>query len=79
MAAPDRQPKKTIRQLRQARGWSQMDLALRLGVEQGTISAWELGRRVPRAKSLQRLAELFHLDVEVIAFEPAAQEPQDRL
>ena len=39
MSSPDPQPKTTIRQLRQARGWSQDDLAMRLRVSQSSIAA----------------------------------------
>lgn len=33
---------------RKAKGLRQEDLAERLGVEQGTISKWERGQRIPR-------------------------------
>ncbi len=64
--------RKTIRQLREERGWRQIDLALRLGVDPGTIHKWERGYR-PRAKYQQRLADLFGVAVEAIAFGPAEQ------
>ncbi len=72
MAEGERQPK-TIRQFRQARGWSQPDLAQRLGVTQGAVSMWERGRGVPRPKYQQRLADLFGVSVETIAFGPDEQ------
>ena len=78
MTAPDCQPKKTIRQLRQARGWSQLDLALEVEVSQRTVSRWERGELVPQPHNLQRLAEVFGVSVEAIAFGPAEQQPQDR-
>ena len=68
----------TIRQLRQERGWSQMELALRLGLSQGTISDWERGLAVPRPKMQVRLAELFGVSVERIALGPAEPEPKDK-
>jgi putative transcriptional regulator len=74
MTAPARQPKKTIRQLRQARGWSQMELALRLGLSQGTISDWERGLMVPRPKMQLRLADLFGVSVEQIALAACRRE-----
>ena len=67
----------TIRQLRQERGWTQEKLARRLGVGQGTVSAWERGRAMPRPRTLQHLADLFYLDVEAIAVGPAEQAPED--
>ncbi len=77
MTAPARQPKKTIRQLREERGWSQEHLARRLGVHQVTISKWEHGVAVPRPRTLLRLADLFGVPVEAIAFGPAEQTPQE--
>ena len=68
MAEPDRQPKKTIRQLREERGWSQLDLATRLGVGHGAVSAWELGERLPAPINRWRLADLFGVGVAEIAF-----------
>ena len=78
MAEPDRQPKKTLRQLRQERGWSLLDVARRLGVSESIVSRWERGERVPQPANQQRLAEFFGVSVEAIAFGPAEQVPQDR-
>ena len=75
MTAPTRQPQKTIRQLRQARGWSQEVLAGRLRVSATTVARWE-GGRVPTPSQQQRLAAVFGLDVEAIAFGPG--EPASR-
>ena len=71
MTAPDRQPQKTIRQFRQERGWTQLDVARRLGVTEGTVSRWERGERVPQPATQQRLADLFGVPVGAIAFGPA--------
>ena len=62
---------KTIRQLREERDWSQDLLAQRLGVGQGTVSNWERGIKVPKPRTLTRLAELFDVSVEEIAVEQA--------
>ncbi len=67
----------TIRQLRQARGWTQERVARRVGVQQDAVSKWERGYR-PRAKYQQALADLFGVPVEAIAFGPPEQESQDR-
>ncbi|MEY8841796.1 helix-turn-helix transcriptional regulator, partial [Cribrihabitans sp. XS_ASV171] len=37
-----------IRWFRRRIGWTQLDLAERLGVDQGTISRWERGVEAPR-------------------------------
>ncbi len=68
MAESDRQLKKTIRELREARGWTQADVALRLGVHESMVSRWDRGKRVPRARTQQRLAVLFGVPVDEIAF-----------
>ena len=51
--------RRTIRELREERGWTQLDLAYRLGVGPNTVSNWERGKTVPRVSELRRLAALF--------------------
>jgi plasmid maintenance system antidote protein VapI len=46
-----------IKEARQARGWSQQDLAERVGVSQPTIVHWEQGTHTPRNLALARLAD----------------------
>ncbi len=70
--------RKTIRQLRQERGWTQAELAERLGVSRDSISAWERGLTSPRFRTVLRLAQLFRVSITDIAFGPAGQEPQER-
>ncbi len=62
---------KTIRQLREARGWTQHDLAERLGVDAGSISTWERGASRPRLKHLLGLAQLFGVSIDEIAVKQA--------
>jgi transcriptional regulator with XRE-family HTH domain len=40
----------TIRQLREERGWTQLRLAIRLGVTPVTIYNWERGSSEPRVR-----------------------------
>ncbi len=61
---------KTIRQLREAWGWSQPVLAGRLGVSQATVSLWERGRVVPSPANRERLGECFGVPATTIAFGP---------
>jgi transcriptional regulator with XRE-family HTH domain len=51
-----------IRATRQQRGWTQHDLARKLGVSQTLVSLWEHGARLP---SRSRLADLRQLGMEV--------------
>ncbi len=72
MSRPARQPK-TIRQLRHERGWSQGELARKLGVTPAAISNWERGVTVPRWDLLRSLAQLFGVLVRDIVTGPAEQ------
>jgi transcriptional regulator with XRE-family HTH domain len=49
----------TIRQLRQDQGWTQFELALRVGVQPQAVYLWESGRRMPQVPQLRRLGQLF--------------------
>ncbi len=69
---------KTIRHLREERGWSQGELARCLGVEQSTISTWERGR-CPRLRYLLRLADLFGVSLADLVAAQAEQTPQHAL
>ena len=57
----------TIRQLREGRGWTQLQLAYRLGVTPVTIYNWEQGRSEPRASQFRRLARLFGVSMDDVA------------
>ena len=48
-----------IGELRNAFGWSQVDLAKRLGVAKQTVSNWENENIQPSVEMLVRLAKLF--------------------
>lgn len=48
-----------IKELRDALGIKQDELAMLCGVSQSTISLWEIGKTVPRPKTLEKLAERF--------------------
>lgn len=50
---------KTIRELRQARGWTQYELAVRVGVHPQAVYLWESGRRTPQVPQLRKLGQIF--------------------
>ena len=52
-----------IRAAREAIGISQMELAERLEVEQGTVSRWENGDREPRLTTLAQIAAALDQDL----------------
>jgi len=59
-----------IRVLRAERGWSQAELAARLGVSRQTVNAIEAGRYDPSLPLAFRIAATFGATIEEI-FEPA--------
>jgi transcriptional regulator with XRE-family HTH domain len=58
-----------IKQLRQQRGWSQTQLAKKLNVHQKQISGYERGIHSPSIELLIRMAELFNVSLDYIAFD----------
>lgn len=50
-----------IRTLRKREGWSQDELASRIGVSRQTVSKWELAEAVPDAGNIAKLCTLFGL------------------
>jgi DNA-binding XRE family transcriptional regulator len=63
---------KTIRALRQARGWTQFELALAVGVQPQTVYLWESGRRLPQVVQMRKLGEVFELCSDEIELGPPA-------
>lgn len=61
---------KTIRALRQEHGWTQFELALKVGVQPQAVYFWESGRRMPQVPQLRKLGEVFGMcsdDIELVA------------
>ena len=61
--------KNDVRQLREARAWSQGELAEKLDVSRQTVNAIETGKYDPSLPLAFRIAKLFRLSIESI-FEP---------
>jgi transcriptional regulator with XRE-family HTH domain len=57
-----------IRQLRQQRRWSQAKLSKKLNVHQKQISGYERRIHAPSVELLIRMAELFNVSLDYIAF-----------
>ena len=53
-----------LRELRDARGWSQGELAERLEVSRQTVNALETGKYDPSLPLAFRIARLFHARIE---------------
>ena len=62
--------RRTIRQLREARGLTQLALANALGVTPATVYNWESRRSEPKASQLRAIAALFEVSMDAIDFEP---------
>jgi DNA-binding XRE family transcriptional regulator len=60
----------TIRALRQARGWTQFELALRVGVQPQAVYLWERGRRTPQVPQVRKLGQVFGICSDDIVLEP---------
>jgi transcriptional regulator with XRE-family HTH domain len=71
-----------IKRLRQEQNMTQGDLAKKIGIHQKQISAYERGRNVPSTDILIKLAEVFNVTLDYLAFEskgqPAKLNIQDR-
>ncbi len=65
---------KNIKELRIEKGYTQMQLAEKIGVTQGAIYFWEKGINEPTAGYLIKLAQIFEISVdELLAFKPIVE------
>lgn len=55
-----------IKELRKAKGISQLKLAMDLNTSQNTISRYETGEREPGIAELIKLADYFHVSVDYL-------------
>lgn len=55
-----------IGEIRAARGWSQVDLAKRLGVAKQTVSNWENDNIQPSIEMLVRISKLFGVSTDFL-------------
>jgi len=61
---------KTIRELREARGESQAQLAQAIGVTLSVVAEWEMGKAEPTVSRLRRLTEHFGVRDDQIDLRP---------
>lgn len=66
--------KNRLRVLRAERGWSQQDLAERLGVSRQSVNAIETGRYDPSLPLAFGIADLFGLPIEQIFQNPSKED-----
>lgn len=53
-----------VKHLRKSRKWTQEELAQRVGLQRSTLSNYEIGRRSPHLKDLQKLAKTFGVGID---------------
>jgi len=63
-----RRPNTRLKREREQRGWTQSELAERVGSTQVNVSRWEQGTTVPSPYFRQRLGELFGKSIEQLGF-----------
>jgi len=56
----------TIRTLRKARGWTQVELAQKLNASQKVVTTYENNQRTPTLENLKKLAALFEVSIDEI-------------
>lgn len=55
-----------IRELRQARGWTQAELARRLNITRNGVNSWEQGLSMPSPSYLVDLANIFSVSTDYL-------------
>lgn len=55
-----------VKDLRQARGWTQAELARRMGITRNGINSWEQGLSMPSPSSLVELAKIFSVSTDYL-------------
>lgn len=61
--------KRKFTQCREAKGYSQIELANLMSVTQQSISSWEVGRTTPKPYQMRKLAELLETEMDVLFYE----------
>lgn len=68
----------TIRNLRKEKRLTQTDLAKGVHVTQQTVTAWESGRAIPNAVTLDSLANLFNVSTDYLVGRSDLKNPEVR-
>jgi transcriptional regulator with XRE-family HTH domain len=55
-----------LREQMRRRQWKQADLAREMGVSTGRVSEWVNGKQVPRTDSIDKIADVFGADVDLL-------------
>lgn len=68
-----------IKQLRKERGLTQQTIADMFQVTRGTVSNWEIGRRMPDVKTLEKLASYYNVSMDFFVPTTSKDEIKDLL
>ena len=55
-----------LRQLRKSRGYTQVSLQMKTGIEQSLLSKYETGERIPPTEALIKLADLYDVSIDYL-------------
>lgn len=58
--------KNNLKVLRKSRGYTQIAVQMKTGIEQALLSKFENGERVPPTETLLRLAEFYNVSIDYI-------------
>ena len=58
--------KNNLKELRKSKGYTQIALQMKTGIEQALLSKFENGERVPPTETLLRLAEFYDVSIDYI-------------
>lgn len=64
-----------IRQLRKEAGWSQAELADKIGADAGRVNKYEAGRMAPAADTLVHLAEVLNVSIDYLLIDSIPRRP----
>lgn len=68
-----------IAKLRKSKGWTQTQLAERVGVHPSHVTRWERDKNQPSTNTLRELAEVFGVTVEIMTKPPSKRALQESL
>ena len=69
---------KNIKRLRQQNGLTQEQMAEKLFVTRQTVSLWENGKTQPDIQTLERIAEVFQVDLMTVLYGTSGTQPENR-
>lgn len=55
-----------LKQVRKAKGYTQVSLQMHTGIEQSLLSKFENGERVPPTETLVRLADFYNVSIDYL-------------